>query len=153
NGKVDLMQLMKGLKIKKPAQVEEEEIAEEETKVAEVAEAELAPTGKALVPVNQFASQIALPDVGQGQDVVRLINLKHQVVGNYGGKCVVISWERWPINPRFLVPTFQKVGDFKNRYANRFIEKETHNGMKRMPAGEYWFSHPASASFDGVAFK
>src|SRR5262249_16720835 len=155
-GKVDLVQLMKGRKINKRVEVEE---AEETEAVDELVEERIeasaveAPTGKALVPVRRFASQILLPDVGEAEQVVQLINLKHQIVGNYGCRCMVISWERWPINPRFLVPTFQKVADFKNRYANRFVEKETKTGIARVPVGTFWFSHPASATFDGVAFR
>jgi hypothetical protein len=97
-----------------------------------------------------------VPDVAhtsQVKETIGLVNLKHQIVGNYGGRCVVVSWERWPINPKFLVPTFQKVNDFKNRYANRSVEQETKSGTQRVPTGAFWFTHPGSATFDGVGFR
>jgi hypothetical protein len=152
DGKLDVKGLAERIKAKRSAEPRREEV-----EVEGEPDAEPAPeVGKALVPAKRFASRIILPDVsevGQVKQIIRLVNLKHQIVGNYGGRCMVVSWERWPVNSKFLVPTFQKVADFKNRYANRFVEQETKTGTQRVPVGTFWFSHPASATFDGVGFR
>jgi len=163
SGKVKrpLAEIMKGADLKKLKEVEEEPEPQLDAHVEPVdpgvdADADAVSIGRALVPVKRFASRIILPDVAQVSQVketVRLVNLKHQIVGNYGGRCMVVSWERWPVNPKFLVPTFQKVADFTNRYANRFVEQETKSGTQRVPTGTFWFSHSASATFDGVGFR
>src|SRR5207248_38310 len=111
-----LMEITRRVKLTR-TEPEPEEVEEEVEPVVDV-DADAARIGRALVPVKRFASRIILPDVAQVSQVletVRLVNLKHQIVGNYGGRCMVVSWERWPVNPKFLVPTFQKVSDFKNR--------------------------------------
>jgi hypothetical protein len=144
-------------KAAEPAEPERQEVqVEVQEHLEEAAEGDAATIERALVPVNRFASRIILPDVAhtsQVKETIGLVNLKHQIVGNYGGRCMVVSWERWPINPKFLVPTFQKVNDFKNRYANRSIEQETKSGTQRVPTGAFWFTHPGSATFDGVGFR
>ena len=74
-----------------------EPAVEVEEKVEPVIEVEAATIERALVPVNRFASRIILPDVcevRQIKEIVGLVNLKHQIVGNYGGRCMVVSWER-----------------------------------------------------------
>ncbi len=150
-----LTEIMRRAKFKR-SEPEPAEVVELEAEPVVDADADAVSIGRALVPVKRFASRIILPDVTQVSQVletVRLVNLKHQIVGNYGGRCMVVSWERWPVNPKFLVPTFQKVSDFKNRYANRFVEQEAKNGTQRAPTGAFWFSHPASATFDGVGFR
>jgi hypothetical protein len=151
---VRLRELVGRIKLKPRPQEQQEE--EPEPRAEPVVEPDVVGIERALVPVKRFASRIILPDVGQVaqiKEIVGLVNLKHQIVGNYGGRCMVVSWERWPVNSKFLVPTFQKVNDFKNRYANRFVEQETKSGTQRAPVGAFWFSHPASATFDGVGFR
>jgi hypothetical protein len=148
-------------KIEAPLSVSEKPFAQQlGTAIAQRPPSEVAAQpkteAKEVVPARKFASQIAIPDLSQPAqipEVIRLINLKHQIVGNYGGRCMVISWEPWGVNPRFLIPTFQKVGDFKNRYANRFVEQDTKTGTTRVAVGSFWLSHPASATFDGVSFR
>lgn len=83
---------------------------------------------------------------------VELINAKHAVIGNYGGKCAVLSWEPWDINPKYLKPVFQSFGDFRNRYLNRYITIENDAGISRVSAGKYWLQHPRRLNYDGVGF-
>ena len=75
------------------------------------------------------------------------------MIGNYGSKCAVLSWERWNVDPEMMVPVFQTFADFRNRYMNRYVEKETEEGMKKVPAGRYWLSNPKRLSYEGVSFE
>jgi hypothetical protein len=106
--------------------------------------------GRALVPVS---GEILLPTVAKALEQVELLNQKHAVIGNYGTKCAVLSWERWNINREVMMPTFQTFTDFRNRYMNRYVEKETEDGVKKVPAGKYWLSSPRRLGYESVSFE
>ena len=82
-----------------------------------------------------------------------MLNQKHHVIGNYGNRCVVLSWELWEINRNVIIPTFQRFQDFTHRYMNRFVWKQTQNGLMKIPAGKFWLSHPGRTTYDSVAFR
>jgi hypothetical protein len=84
---------------------------------------------------------------------VPLLSQKHAVIGSYGSKAAVLSWERWDINPKIWVPVFQTFTDFRNRYLNRYVKLRTEDGTERVSAGKYWLAHPGRNTFDGVAFE
>ena len=88
-----------------------------------------------------------------GSGAVEALNQKHSVIGNYGSKCVVLSWERWNIDPKVFVPTFQTFEDFAKRYMNRYVLRETDEGTKRVAAGKYWLGDPKRTTYEGVVFE
>ena len=98
-------------------------------------------------------TQIALPTIASAAKATALLNQKHHVIGNYGNKCVILSWEQWEINRNVIIPTFQRFEDFKHRYMNRYVWKPIGNGMKRMAAGEFWLSDPNRLTYDSVTFR
>jgi hypothetical protein len=95
----------------------------------------------------------ALPTIASAAKATALLNQKHHVIGNYGNKCVILSWEQWEINRNVIIPTFQRFEDFKHRYMNRYVWKPIGNGMKRMAAGEFWLSDPNRLTYDSVTFR
>jgi hypothetical protein len=98
--------------------------------------------------------EIKLPIAAAAAEQVQLLNQKHQVIGNYGGKCMVLSWERWEINQRVMIPTFQTFGDFQNRYKNRYVQRQIEDGgVKNVPAGKFWLLAPDRVTFDKVVFE
>jgi hypothetical protein len=66
---------------------------------------------------------------------------------------MVLSWERWEINQRVMVPSFQTFGDFQNRYKNRYVQKQTDEGVKNIPAGKFWLGAPDRVTYDKVVFE
>jgi hypothetical protein len=96
---------------------------------------------------------IILPVAAKALQQVETLNQKHAVIGNYGTKCAVLSWERWNINRDVMVPTFQSFTDFRNRYMNRYVEIETDEGMKKEAAGKFWLRNPRRLTYEGVAFE
>jgi hypothetical protein len=98
-------------------------------------------------------TQIALPTIASAAKATALLNQKHHVIGNYGNKCVILSWEQWEINRNVIIPTFQRFEDFKHRYMNRYVWKPIGNGMKRIAAGEFWLSDPNRLTYDSVTFR
>ena len=65
----------------------------------------------------------------------------------------MLSWERWNINRDVMVPSFQTFTDFRNRYMNRYVLKETEDGTERIPAGKFWLQHPQRMTYESVAFE
>jgi hypothetical protein len=66
---------------------------------------------------------------------------------------MVLTWERWEINQRVMVPSFQTFGDFQNRYKNRYVQRQTDDGLKHIAAGKYWLASSDRVTYDKVAFE
>jgi Family of unknown function (DUF5906) len=98
-------------------------------------------------------TQIALPNFATAAKAVAMLNQKHHVIGNYGNRCVILSWELWEINRNVIIPTFQRFEDFKHRYMNRFVWRQTRSGMEKVAAGEFWLKHPNRITYDSIAFR
>ena len=104
---------------------------------------------RALVPTHNrlpaqlrqpITADIELPIVSRPLQAVELMNRKYAHIGSYGGKPQIMAWERWVVNSDLLIPTFQSLENFKNRYPNRSVEEETTTatitGMKKVPLGD-----------------
>jgi hypothetical protein len=102
---------------------------------------------------SEAQSEILVPSYNEADHLVQLMNQKHAVIGNYGNRCAVMSWERWNVDTRQLVPTFQNPADFKNRYANKSVELRTDKGTKYVPAGHYWFTNPRRVTYEAISFE
>jgi hypothetical protein len=124
------------LAVPKPKPVEEEE-----------------PTEEAVEGETITSTQIALPTTSTAAKAVALLNQKHHVIGNYGNKCVILSWELWEINRNVMIPTFQRFEDFTHRYMNRYVSRQTDDGSTKVPAGKFWLNHPDRKTYDSVAFR
>jgi hypothetical protein len=130
----------------------EEEEEEEEPIDDEINEVE-ARVGSALVPWVQDHSVLLvvnLPVATNGALAVEQLNTKHAVIGSYGGKCAVLSWELG--RGRYVAPVFQSFTDFRNRYMNRYVRVETEDDVKRIAAGKYWLSASGRRTYDAVVF-
>jgi hypothetical protein len=87
---------------------------EEPEQKAATLRAEAAPGSEAKpLPVRALIGEIILPAAATSLDQVLLLNQKHAVIGNYGGRCAVLSWERWSIDQEVMTPTFQTFGDLE----------------------------------------
>jgi Family of unknown function (DUF5906) len=138
------------IEARKPEPIEEpnEEEPEELEPPDEEPETEPAVEGEIVT-----STQVALPVTSSEAKAVALLNRKHHVIGNYGNKCVILSWELWEINRNVMVPTFQRFVDFTNRYMNRYVWRQTKNGLDKVPAGRAWLSNPLRKTYDSVAFR
>jgi hypothetical protein len=94
--------------------------------------------------------EVALPVLAAEQDAIKRLNEKHAVIANYGAKCVVVSWDRWSVNKRVLVPTFQSFETFKQRYCHKTVTVGHGRGTKQLPAGEFWLTHPDRKGYETV---
>jgi hypothetical protein len=114
---------------------------------------EVKPVQLPAVASARLHGEITLPIAATAHDQVKLLNQKHSVIGNYGGKCMVLSWERWEINEGVMIPTFQTFGDFQNRYKNRYVQKQTDEGVKNISAGNFWLAAPDRVTYDKAVFE
>jgi hypothetical protein len=134
------------LAARKPEEEPQEPETEEPTEVSE--KPEEAAEGEIITN-----TQIALPITSTAAKAVALLNQKHHVIGNYGNKCVILSWELWEINRNVMIPTFQRFEDFKHRYMNRYVSVQTDEGSRKIPSGKFWLNHPDRRTYDSVAFR
>ena len=104
----------------------------------------------AVVPAGTGGSEVPLPAMAAELDAVEKLNFKHAVIANYGGKCLVLSWDPWSINKRVLVPTFQAFDTFKHRYCHKSVAVGHGRNTKQIPAGEFWLNHPKRRNYEGV---
>jgi hypothetical protein len=79
------------------------------------------------------------------------INGKYAVIRSYGGKCVVVTDGRSPINPNKKVFLIQGREAFEQWNANDFIPS-----LKKLnesePVGPWWWRHPKRRQFAGLVF-
>jgi hypothetical protein len=99
-----------------------------------------------------FLDLPAVIPASEAGSTIEAINNKHAVIGNYGGKCMVLSWELSDLNERQIVPVFQTFDDFAKRYSHRSIATKTERGTKDISVGKYWLGHPGRRQFEGVTF-
>lgn len=83
------------------------------------------------------------------------MNERHAVIGNFGGRCVVIEeiLERFgdSVRPRL---TKQSFNDIINRYMNRRVFIPNGDGKPQpMQLGKWWLQHPNRLQFNRVVFS
>lgn len=61
------------------------------------------------------------------------LNQQYAVIGNVGGKCLVLEWQASQVDERVKVPSFQTFRSFSERYANEYI---TVTKTKHLKAGD-----------------
>jgi hypothetical protein len=83
---------------------------------------------------------------------LREINHKYAVIRSYGGKCVVVTEGRSPINPNKKVFLIQSREAFEQWMANEFIPSLERKN-KNDAVGPWWWRHPKRRQFDGVVFE
>ncbi|MFZ2082332.1 MAG: primase-helicase family protein, partial [Xanthobacteraceae bacterium] len=80
------------------------------------------------------------------------INHRYAVIKLYGGKCVVVTAGRSPVNPNKKIFIFQSREAFEQWKANEFIpslEKKNKNDA----VGPWWWRHPKRRQYDGAVFR
>jgi hypothetical protein len=80
------------------------------------------------------------------------INRKYAVIRSYGGRCVVVTEARSPINPKKKIFDFQTKDAFEQWMSNRSVpslKKKNENNA----VGQWWWRHPKRREYDGVVFQ
>jgi AraC-like DNA-binding protein len=85
--------------------------------------------------------------------VLTELNDIHAVIGNVGGKCVVIEEQEDDVLHRSRI-TMSSFETIRNRYSNRLVNVGTDANGKAIliPLGKYWLGHPMRRQFDTIKF-
>ncbi len=98
---------------------------------------------KELVPVG--ANPVLVPEP------IKELNDKHAVIGNLGGRCVVMEWVPSRVTEGAKELSFQSFTSFKERYANRYVDLPDGRGRTgSVPGALYWLAHPHRRQYEGI---
>ena len=83
------------------------------------------------------------------------LNQKYAVIGDLGGKCLVLGWVPSKVDEQVKIPSFQSFKSFAERYAHRYIlvKKESKDGEvaeKPEQLGAHWLKWPRRKSYEGI---
>lgn len=83
---------------------------------------------------------------------LRIMNEKHAVIGNIGGKCRIIEEVIDNVMGRNRI-TISSFEDLRNRYGNKKIQIGEREGQAVFSSlGKYWLAHPMRRQFDFMRF-
>ncbi len=84
---------------------------------------------------------------------LRKLNSKHAVIGNLGGKCMVIEESYCEALKRDRI-TYQGFDHFRNRYMNQLVEigKNKSGDPAYKPAGAWWLEHAHRRQYESLIF-
>ena len=82
-----------------------------------------------------------------------LMNGRHAIIGNIGGKCRVIEEIQDDVMNRSRL-TISSFEDLRNRYSHMKVDMGTDANGKpiQVPLGKYWLAHPKRRQFDYMRF-
>lgn len=82
------------------------------------------------------------------------LNSKYSVIGDMGGKCMVLGWVQSKVDASVHVPSFQTFRSFTERFANKYVvvRKPKGDDWVEEPAqlGTTWLKWPQRKTFDGI---
>jgi hypothetical protein len=97
------------------------------------------------------------PQPAKWDEAIDLLNTRHAIIDNVGGKTMIASWEPSPLDPSRLVVVFQSKESLLLRYSNRSVSVPVLNvrgvsGTGSMALGQWWLGHRGRRQFRGVTF-
>jgi hypothetical protein len=83
------------------------------------------------------------------------LNKKYAVIGDVGGKCLVLGWVPSKVDATIEIPSFQTFKSFSERYAHRYVtvRKENKDGTadeESKQLGAHWLKWPKRLSYEGI---
>lgn len=79
-------------------------------------------------------------------DPLILLNDKHAVIADMGGKCLVLCWVPSKVDDSVMVPSFQSFKAFSERYANRYVQV----GDEVKQLGAHWLKWTPRTTYEGI---
>lgn len=109
--------------------------------------------GHAFTPLNSPAPQ-AFVQKSPDNPLIEL-NEKYSVIGDMGGKCLVLGWIQSKVDKNVKVPSFQTFKSFSERFSARYIQVQTAkaNGdiiEEAKQLGAYWLKWTGRKSFEAI---
>lgn len=115
------------------------------------APAEGAPPGKEM---NGFHLPDVMTAVPVDDSPLIQLNKKYSVIGDMGGKCMVLGWVPSKVDDKVRVPSFQTFKSFSERYSNRFVMMRKQKGNdwteEAKQLGAAWLGWTRRVGYDGI---
>lgn len=84
------------------------------------------------------------------------MNERHAIIGNFGGKCLVVQEVEDDFGDGIKRSRLTKQGfiDIKHRYQNKLVDlgEDKDGNPVRKPLGEWWLQHPARREYERIVF-
>lgn len=106
-------------------------------------------------PVEYVARQIQRGREEVEEPMLRILNERHCVIGDMGGKCRVLSQSLdLAVTPPRMRITRQSFEDFRNRYMHQrvVVGKNDKGEPIHKPAGAWWLGHPLRRQYTTMVF-
>lgn len=83
------------------------------------------------------------------------LNEKYAVIGDVGGKCLVMGWVSGKVDALIPVPSFQSFKSFSERYANQYVivkgsDSKGNPTEEAKQIGTYWLKWSRRRSYEGI---
>ncbi len=78
------------------------------------------------------------------------LNKRYSVIGDIGGKCLVLSFVPGKADRNLKVPSFQSFKSFAERFGNRYVKVGKGEAAESKPLGAYWLKWPGRESYEGI---
>lgn len=83
------------------------------------------------------------------------LNERYAVIGNVGGKCLIMSWVPSKADAKTSIPSFQAFKSFSDRYANRYVavahvNKKGEAEEKYESLGAHWLKWGKRRTYEGI---
>lgn len=103
---------------------------------------------------NGFHLPEALTAVPVDKSPLIELNKKYSVIGDMGGKCMVLGWVPSKVDETVRVPSFQTFKAFTERFANRHVMMKKPKGddwvEEPKAMGTAWLNWPSRKTYDGI---
>jgi hypothetical protein len=112
-------------------------------------------TTKEMNGVNGHAALPPQFTQGSLENPLIMLNKKHAVIGDIGGKCLVLSWVHSKVDEAIKVPSFQTFKSFSERYANQYVlvkseDKKGNVVEEPKQLGPYWLKWTKRRNYEGI---
>ena len=82
------------------------------------------------------------------------LNSQYAVIGDVGGKCLVLGWTPSRLQDGVMVPSFQTFKSFADRYAHEYITIKTRKDEqwedKTVQLGSHWLKWPQRRTYEAI---
>lgn len=74
------------------------------------------------------------------------LNSKYAVIGDIGGRCMVLGWVPSKVDSSIKAPSFQSFTSFRERYSSQYLVTDE----KPKQIGDYWLRWTGRRSYEGI---
>ena len=110
--------------------------------------------GAATSDINGYTLPAALTAPTAADSPLIDLNRKYAVIGDVGGKCLVLGWIRSKIDDKIEVPSFQTFKSFAERFSHKYVQsrtlKDTEWEEKTVQLGGHWLKWGHRTSYEAI---